>query len=63
MKGVWWDEGNTIYYILTIRVSSCTNWIIDIIKVIREKRDVARMVEKEMEQLKAMRNNKTNSKH
>ncbi|EJQ43685.1 hypothetical protein IEQ_05013 [Bacillus cereus BAG6X1-2] len=40
---------------LVILVSSCTNWMVDIIKVIREKRDVKRMVEKEMEQLKAIK--------
>ncbi|EJQ43686.1 hypothetical protein IEQ_05014 [Bacillus cereus BAG6X1-2] len=40
---------------VSILASSCTSWIIDVIKVIREKRAVSRMVEKEMEQLKAIK--------
>jgi len=39
---------------VSILASSCTSWIIDVIKVIREKREMNKSLEKGMGQLKAM---------
>ncbi|EJQ43687.1 hypothetical protein IEQ_05015 [Bacillus cereus BAG6X1-2] len=35
---------------LVVLVSSCTSWIIDIIKVIREKRDMNKSLKKEIDE-------------